>query len=75
MCTPKVSPKKLKEARLAKGMSQRTLAKALGFHTRSISNMEQGFRGVSLQTLLRIAELTGYPVSFFLTDPCQEEKP
>lgn len=65
------------EARDKLGMSQAELAYAVGLkHPQSISKYERGESEVPRKRLLRIAEVTGKPLSYFLEDePEPKEDP
>lgn len=64
---------RIRRARLEVGMTQKDLGRALrlsGKDTASpdkaISEIERGSNGVDAHTLYRIAQLTGYPMEFFV---------
>jgi len=54
---------KVKEVRLAQGMTQEQLAEATGLHSTFISNVERGYRVPTIVTLLRLAEGLGVEAS------------
>ncbi len=54
--------KRVKEARLQKGMSQGSLAKILGFHPSYISGIERGVRNLSLKNIEKLARGLGHPI-------------
>jgi transcriptional regulator with XRE-family HTH domain len=61
-------PKRLKEARLAAGLSQEKFAALAGLTGKSqISNYEAGRRVASFNFITRLAEALDYPEAFFYT--------
>jgi len=58
---------KLKELRSKRNLSQETLAKALFFSNRTISNWENGLREISLENLQKIADYFQVPLTYFTT--------
>ncbi|HYI61526.1 MAG TPA: helix-turn-helix transcriptional regulator [Acidimicrobiales bacterium] len=48
--------KRVRELRLAAGMTQEALAEAAGLHPTFISNVERGYRVPSVPTMLRLAQ-------------------
>lgn len=65
--------KKLKQARLASGYSQKDLGKALRLSDKTISAYEQGRALPPLDTLQQISHLTNRPVSFFMEEGDDKE--
>lgn len=59
-------PKRLKELRTEKGISQRKLADALGLSNRSISVYEQGVTEPSIKTLVNIANYFDVTVDYLI---------
>lgn len=58
--------KRIKEARVATGLSQRGMARKLGLTGAYISYLEQGKRNLDVKLLKKIADLTGvHPLYFF----------
>ena len=57
---------RMKEARKLAGLSQGHVAKMLGLHRPSVSEMEAGKRRVSAEELARIAEIFDVSVSWLL---------
>jgi len=53
----------LQEQRLLLGMSQSQLAEASEFHRSYISDVERGYRNISLRNLSRLATALNLPVS------------
>jgi transcriptional regulator with XRE-family HTH domain len=54
---------KLRKARLDKGFTQEQMAQLLGYKSKSHYCMiENGQRGISVETALRISEILGKPV-------------
>lgn len=51
--------KSIKAVRLMRGLSQETLAKAVGIEQNFLSRIEVGRRAASLETLQKIAEVLG----------------
>lgn len=61
--------RRIREAREEAGLTQPQLAETLGLkHPQSISNYERGVTEIPTKRLRRIAEATGKPMSFFVTD-------
>ena len=60
--------RRLRIAREARGLSQRTVADALGLPRTAITQMEAGNRSVSTLELTKLAELYLHPVSYFLQE-------
>jgi transcriptional regulator with XRE-family HTH domain len=56
---------RLREARLAAGLSQEKAAAALGVYQKYISKVETGERRVDPIELLELADLYGKPLQFF----------
>lgn len=59
---------RLKEARKLAGLSQGQVAKILGLHRPSVSEMEAGNRRVSATELARLAEIYDVSVAWLLGD-------
>ena len=59
-------PERLKEARKLAGLSQGHVAKLLGLHRPSVSEMEAGNRRVSADELARLAEIYDVGVAWLL---------
>lgn len=59
---------RIREARKVAGLSQGQVAKMLGLHRPSVSEMEAGNRRVSADELARMAELFDVEVSWLLGD-------
>lgn len=57
--------RRIERVRVLVGMSQASLAKALGCDQSTVSRLEAG-RGLLSADLERIAEATGMPIDFFL---------
>ena len=62
-------PERLKEARKLAGLSQGQVAKMLGLHRPSVSEMEAGNRRVSANELARLAEIYDVSVAWLLGEP------
>lgn len=58
----------LRQARLAKGWSQMTLADAAGLHFTYVSSVECAKRNVSIDAMERLAVALGLPLSRLLLD-------
>lgn len=65
-------PGKLKAARETKNISQRKLGMLLGLSDKAISAYESGRTYPPLDTLLKIAEQLGKPISYFLEEDTKE---
>lgn len=50
------SGKRIKKLRNEKGLSQNTLAEALGIHVKTVSKAERGIIGLSVDNLLVLAD-------------------
>ena len=59
-------PERLKEARKLAGLSQGHVAKILGLHRPSVSEMEAGNRRVSADELARLAEIYDVSVAWLV---------
>lgn len=72
--------KRLRAERIAKGMSQDEMAKAMGWHTRSsYAKRENGITTISATELVKMASILGYganQLDLFFTDnvPNRERK-
>lgn len=72
--------KRLRAERIAKGMNQDEMAKAMGWHTRSsYAKRENGITTISATELVRMASILGYganQLDLFFTDnvPNKERK-
>ncbi len=58
--------KKLREARMARHMTQQKLSDAVGLALRSYQCYEQGVREPSLDTLVKIADVLEVPTDYLL---------
>lgn len=58
--------RRVRDARLAKQLSQRQAAKEIGISYVHLCNLEHGKVNVSVKMLQRIAAKTGKPISHFL---------
>lgn len=65
-------PSKLKSARESKKISQNKLGMLLGLSDKAISAYESGRTYPPLDTLARISQELGKPISYFLTDDPRE---
>ena len=52
---------RVREARLAAGMTQEALAEASGLHVTFVGNVERGYRVPTVPTLIKLAEGLGVP--------------
>ena len=72
--------KRLRAERIAKGMNQDEMAKAMGWHTRSsYAKRENGITTISATELVKMASILGYganQLDLFFTDnvPSRERK-
>ena len=57
--------RKLREARIASGMSQQTLSELIGVTFQQIQKYENGANRMAASRLLHIARALGVPVSYF----------
>ncbi|MEY8316006.1 helix-turn-helix transcriptional regulator [Oscillospiraceae bacterium 50-58] len=58
--------KKLREVRMARGLTQPKLAEAVGLALRSYQCYEQGTREPSLQMLVKLADVLEVPTDYLL---------
>ncbi len=65
--------RRLKNARLDAGLTQREAADKLGITYQAISNYERGINGVDIHTLSRLCAAYGIKVVDFLTSPYWDE--
>ena len=56
---------RLRAARLEAGLTQDQLASRVGRKKNWLSDIERGRRGIDVQTLQRIADITGHSIEFF----------
>jgi Zn-dependent peptidase ImmA (M78 family)/DNA-binding XRE family transcriptional regulator len=61
-----INAQRLKMARESCGFSQTELTELAALPTTSVSKAERGELGLSQESLAKIAQATGYPVSFFM---------
>jgi transcriptional regulator with XRE-family HTH domain len=66
---PKPIPKRIKEAREARGFTLDTFANALGKSRQAIAQFENGQSSPSGETLSQIIVLTEQPLDFFVSAP------
>ncbi len=59
--------RKVKEARISTGMTQKEVAEALGVRRPAIAEIEAGKRKISSEELVTLADLFGYDISYFVT--------
>ncbi len=59
---------RVREARLAAGLTQEALAEATGLHPTFISNVERGYRVPTVATLLRLADGLDVPPGVLVDD-------
>ncbi len=63
---------RLREARKAKHMTQRTVADYLNMETNSYSNLERGAQPISLKRIIDLCVLYGVQPGYLLNDCCPE---
>ncbi len=66
---------RLRAAREAAGLSQGQVAKLMGFHRPTISEMEAGRRRVSADELIKLAEIYGVSVEWIASKKADEKDP
>jgi len=68
----KLNLKRLRAERIAKGMNQYEMAKAMGWHTRSsYANRENGITSIDVNEFVKMASILGYGINqldLFFTD-------
>ncbi|WP_375685468.1 helix-turn-helix domain-containing protein [Bartonella sp. TT110JLCBS] len=65
--------KRIRQRRIAMGLSQKELGSYLGVSFQQIQKYEKGFNRVSAGCLLKIAQKLDVPISFFYTDIVTKE--
>ena len=60
--------RRLREIRLAKGLSQEALADLAGLHRTYVSGLERGIRNVSIDNIAKLAHALGIPISDFFQE-------
>ncbi|WP_375685467.1 MULTISPECIES: helix-turn-helix domain-containing protein [unclassified Bartonella] len=65
--------KRIRQRRIAMGLSQKELGNYLGVSFQQIQKYEKGFNRVSAGCLLKIAQKLDVPISFFYTDIVTKE--
>ncbi len=65
--------KRIRDARIAKGLTQEQFADIVNKQTNTIKAIEYGERGMSLQTLLDISEVLGISSDFILKGKYPDE--
>lgn len=63
---------RLREARKAKGMTQRYVAECLDIETNSYSNLERGAQPINLKRIIELCVLYGIKPGSLLDDCCPE---
>jgi len=66
MVTWKQAGQRIREVREQVGLTQEAVAKHLGVTRPVVTNIEQGKRPLNLEELEKLADLLGYPPSYFL---------
>jgi transcriptional regulator with XRE-family HTH domain len=66
--------KKIKEARLERGLTQHDLAEHLGRSTASISELERGKVQINASDLYQVAQLTNKPIEYFYGEEYGEQE-
>ena len=64
----KVLSRRLKMIRLAHGVSQSDMAKAIGIRQTNLSNMEAGRTAITVQNLFKIQKVLGCKMADFFVD-------
>lgn len=59
---------RIQEARSKAGFTQEQFAPILGVSLRTLTRYEQGVSDISVEMLIKVAKLTGRPMSFFLAE-------
>lgn len=66
---------RLRAAREAAGLSQGQVAKLMGFHRPTVSEMEAGRRRVSADELTKLAEIYGVSIEWIASKKADEKDP
>mgnify|MGYP000996431577 FL=1 len=66
--------KKIREARLARGMEQTVLAEKLGYSPTAVNLYEKGKRKISIEDLEKVSKILARPIGYFLTEEPYDEK-
>ena len=66
---------KIKQARIALGLSQRELGKLYGSSDVTIGEIERGVSNVSIPDLERLSGILGKPLSYFLSGQTEAQRP
>lgn len=69
-----VNGDRIKQARLASGMSQAQLARTIRSTEKNISRWEQGRNQPRIENVAAIAAATGHDLEFFLTATSEEDE-
>lgn len=69
----RVNGSKIREARLASGMSQTQLARKIGTTEKNISRWENTLNQPRLASVAAIAQATGHDIDFFLTESSEDD--
>lgn len=65
----KIIPVRIKQARIARAMSQEELARSIGVTKQAVSKYETGFSKPSDSVIVKIADTLTFPVEFFEKQP------
>jgi len=69
----RVNGSKIREARLAVGMSQAQLARRIGTTEKNVSRWENTKNQPRLASVAEIAQATGHDIDFFLTESSEDD--
>ena len=69
----KSSAKLVKDARVAKGLTQTELAKKAGVHSNTIAKIEQGIQQPSYPTIKKLSKILDININDFRSKLCQNK--
>lgn len=70
----KIFPEKIREARVARGLSQSQLSELVGVSSQAISQYEKGYSIPNPSVVLRMVDVLDFPISFFSNSSINKSK-
>lgn len=70
----KIFPEKIKEARVARGLSQSQLSELIGVSSQAISQYENGYSVPNPAIVLKLVDMLDFPISFFSSSSKNEDE-